>query len=147
MSIHSYTSIWVHLTWSTRDHANLLTESAARQVEQFLRDYAKKQGIYLLAVYVNPDHVHILIDLPVHLSIADIMKGFKGASSHWINHNDLVPWKFSWSRGYGGFSVSHSERFRVARYIENQREHHRTKSYAEEIEEFRRHYDFFSEDR
>jgi putative transposase len=43
---------------------------------------------------------------------------------------------FSWGRGHGAFSVSHSDVDRVARYIANQEEHHRTKTFAEEYELF-----------
>ena len=32
--------------------------------------------------YVNPDHVHTLIDLPTHLCIEDVMQLLKGGSSH-----------------------------------------------------------------
>jgi putative transposase len=40
---------------------------------------------------------------------------------------------FGWGRGYGAFSVSHSNLDAVVRYIENQEEHHRRKSFAEEL--------------
>ena len=57
----------------------------------------------------------------------------KGASSHWINENRLVAGKFAWGRGYGAFSISHSNLGAVVRYVENQEEHHRPKSFAEEL--------------
>ncbi|MGE3802906.1 MAG: transposase [Candidatus Kapaibacterium sp.] len=85
---------------------------------------------------VNPDHVHALIDLPVHISIADIVKRLKGASSHWINHQNLIEPKFSWGRGYGVFSVSHSHKERVVQYIANQEEHHKVKTFTDEYREF-----------
>jgi REP-associated tyrosine transposase len=47
---------------------------------------------------------------------------------------------FSWGRGYGAFSVSHSDVDRVARYIANQEEHHRKRTYAEEFEIFVKRY-------
>ena len=39
-------------------------------------------------------------------------------------------------RGYGAFSVSHSNVDLVARYIADQEEHHRVRTYAEELKEF-----------
>ncbi len=38
-----------------------------------------------------------------------------------------------WGRGYGVFSVSHSGAAEVAKYIANQEEHHRKRSFAEEL--------------
>ena len=58
---------------------------------------------------------------------------FKGESSHWINQNALAPPKFAWGRGYGIFSVSHSGVGEVAKYIAEQHEHHRKRSYSEEL--------------
>lgn len=86
--------------------------------------------------YVNPDHVHVLIDLPVQRSIAETVQILKGASSHYINHSDLIPGKFAWGRGYGAFSVSHSDHGRVARYIARQEAHHRQKAFIDEYQGF-----------
>ena len=83
--------------------------------------------------YVNPEHVHALIDLPTSLCTEELMQLFKGSSSHWINETNLVPGKFGWGRGYGAFSVSQSGLAEVARYIADQEEHHRKKSFAEEL--------------
>jgi REP element-mobilizing transposase RayT len=84
--------------------------------------------------YCNPEHVHALIDLPTSKSIEDVMKLLKGSSSHWINENRLLRGRFSWGRGYGAFSVSHSHVDQVAAYIANQQEHHSKKSFPQEFE-------------
>ncbi len=42
--------------------------------------------------------------------------------------------KFAWGRGYGVFSVSHSGVGQVAQYIAQQEEHHRKRSFAEEVQ-------------
>ena len=83
--------------------------------------------------YVNADHVHALVDLPTHLRIEEVMQLFKGSSSHWINVSKLLQAKFGWGRGYGVFSVSHSSVAQVAKYIATQEEHHRQRSFAEEL--------------
>ena len=38
--------------------------------------------LYMKLNYVNPDHVHALVDLPTSLAIEDMMHLLKGASSH-----------------------------------------------------------------
>jgi hypothetical protein len=58
---------------------------------------------------------------------------FKGASSRWLNQNNLVRGQFGWGRGYGVFSVSHSDVARVANHIATQEEHHRKRTFAEEL--------------
>jgi len=83
--------------------------------------------------YVNADHVHALVDLPTAFSIEELMQLLKGSSSHWINANDIMTGKFAWGRGYGAFSVSESNVDQVARYIAHQEEHHRMRTFAEEL--------------
>ncbi len=43
--------------------------------------------------------------------------------------------KFNWQEGYGAFSYSHSHIDRVIKYILNQQEHHKKKSFQEEYQE------------
>lgn len=90
--------------------------------------------------YFNAEHTHALIDLPTNLTIEQVTQLFKGSSSHWINQNHLVKGTFAWGRGYGAFSVSHSDVSKAANYIARQEEHHRRRSYAEEYELFVKRY-------
>src|SRR5271157_5938747 len=108
MSLHSYSRVWLHLTWATLERRPLLFGPAAAKTSSFLSEYAADKEVYVKTNYVNPDHVHVLLDLPTNLCIEDAMHLLKGASSHWINENNLVPGKFGWARGYVAFSVSHS---------------------------------------
>jgi len=118
----------------------LLPKPAAATLSGFFYDYARSKDIYLKINYVNAEHVHALIDLPTKYSIEEIVKLFKGASSHWINQKRIVAARFSWGRGYGAFSVSQSNVDNVSKYIANQEEHHRKKTFAEEYEKFVRAY-------
>jgi REP element-mobilizing transposase RayT len=115
------------------DRRPLLMKPEAVRVSGFLHDYAKEKGVYLKINFVNADHVHALIDLPTSLGIEDAMHLLKGASSHWINEQGLVPGKFGWQRGYGAFSVSQSLVPEVCDYIATQEEHHRKLAFVDEL--------------
>ncbi len=117
MSLHSYSRVWLHLVWATLERRPLLKKAAAARLSAYLTRYAGEKGIQMKINFVNPDHVHALVDLPTGLSIEEMMQFFNGGSSHWINQNGLVAGKFGWGRGYGGFSVSHSGLGEVAKYI------------------------------
>jgi putative transposase len=136
MSSHSYSRCWLHLIWATLDREPMLTKPPAAATSKFLSDYALKNGIYMKINFVNPDHVHTLIDLPTNKSIEEVVKLFKGSASHFINAEKLLRGRFAWGRGYGAFSVSHSDAERVAEYIATQEEHHKKKSFDEEYELF-----------
>ena len=121
------------MVWATLERWPLLTKAAAVQVSGFVSKYAAEKGFYMKTNYVNADHVHALIDLPTGLSIEELMQLLKGGSSHWINESKLVAGRFAWGRGYGVFSVSHSDVDGVVKYIAGQEEHHRKRSFADEV--------------
>jgi REP element-mobilizing transposase RayT len=134
MSLHSYSRIWLHLTWATLERRPLLPPRAAAAVSGFLREYAAEKQVYMRLNYVNRDHVHAVIDLPTSLTVEETLQLFKGASSHWLNKQNLIPGKFAWGRGYGVFSVSHSGLNQVCKYVANQGEHHHKRTFAEELQ-------------
>lgn len=136
MSLHSYSRCWLHLIWGTLKREKLLPKEAASQVSRYLSEYAGTKGVFMKVNYVNPDHAHVLVDLPTNLSIEELVQLFKGSSSHWINSNNVIIGKFAWARGYGAFSVSESNVGQVAAYIAGQEEHHRVRTFGEEIKEF-----------
>jgi len=136
MSLHSYSRCWLHLIWSTLNREKRFTIESAIKLSDHLTEYVQEKDIYMKINYVNPEHVHALIDLPTKYSIEEIIKLLKGNSSHWINENGIVKRKFAWGRGYGAFSVSHSKASSVAKYIAEQREHHRKKTFMEEYQDF-----------
>ena len=83
-------------------------------------------------INIQPEHIHILLGLPANKSIAQVAKELKGESSNRINDNNIIAGKFRWQRRYGAFSVSASQLEAMKRYIKNQNEHHRKKSFKEE---------------
>jgi len=129
MSTHSYSRCWIHLIWETHRREPVLDKCAAAKASANLSEYTYEKGIYLKINYFNADHTHALVDLPTSLTIEQLVHLLKGSSSHWINENRLVKGRFAWGRGYGAFSVSHSDVSRVCRYIAKQGEHHRKKNF------------------
>ncbi len=78
------------------------------------------------------DHVHLLVELRATLALADFMRELKKASSMWV-HETMPQSRFAWQEGYAAFTVSASGIDEVRRYIENQEEHHRERSFREEL--------------
>jgi putative transposase len=140
MSTHSYSRCWLHLIWETLRREFMLDNRAAVKASQNLYEYSREKEIYMKINYFNADHTHALVDLPTNRTIEQVVQLLKGGSSHWINDKRLVRGRFAWGRGYGAFSVSHSDIDRVCKYIANQGEHHRKKSFEEEYQQFVKRY-------
>jgi REP element-mobilizing transposase RayT len=86
-----------------------------------------------IAIGGTKDHVHALLSIPGMTSFAKAVQLIKGGSSKWINDTFPRQHKFEWQEGYGAFSVSVSQVPRTISYINNQKEHHRRKSFQEEF--------------
>jgi REP element-mobilizing transposase RayT len=81
-----------------------------------------------------------LISLAKDISISQTARLIKGESSNWINKNNLIKHKFNWQDDYWAVGVSETHLAKVRKYIHNQEEHHRVKSFNEEIELFMHKY-------
>ena len=79
------------------------------------------------------DHVHALIGLKPTHRISDFVRELKKASSVWAAGRHEPD--FEWQEGYSIFAVSVSMLDTVSRYIGRQQEHHRRKTFVEELKE------------
>ena len=69
--------------------------------------------------------------------LADVLRELKAVSSSWV-HNEIGMRAFGWQDGYGAFTLSASQCEAVRGYIEQQDEHHRTRTFREEYLELLR---------
>jgi len=80
------------------------------------------------------DHVHMLVRIRPAQAVAEVARIVKTNSSRWAHEKWRSP--FAWQTGYGAFSVSESNVPDVSRYISNQPEHHRKRSFQQEFVAF-----------
>lgn len=86
----------------------------------------------LVAIGGIEDHVHLLLNVPVTISIPTLVRKIKSNSSRWLNKSIPSVSNFGWQNGYGVFSVSQSSVPNVVKYIKNQESHHKGRSFEEE---------------
>jgi REP element-mobilizing transposase RayT len=103
---------------------------------QYISGIIKANNHKLLAINGMSDHLHILIGMRPSQSVSDLIQNIKSNSSKWINEKKFLKVKFEWQEGYGAFSYSKSHVQNVIRYIQNQEEKHKVKSFNEEYLDF-----------
>lgn len=130
---HSYVSNLMHCTFSTQDRYPFIDSDLESRLWPYLGGIARENRMKPLAIGGTADHVHALLSLPGMMSFAKSVQLIKGGSSKWVH--DVFPQKqkFGWQEGYGAFSVSASQLPRMIAYINNQKEHHRKKTFQEEF--------------
>ena len=140
--LHSFVKLYIHVSWSTKKREKVLTKELRPKLHRHILNYARENQIQIDSLSNQIEHVHALLTIQSDRKLEDIVRLLKGESSHWINSENLTQGKFSWQRGYGAFSISSSHVAAVRKYIENQDEHHRKKSYGEEYASILQKYGF-----
>lgn len=131
----TYLSIHYHIVFSTRNREPLIQPSWLPRLHEYLGGIVNGLGNHSQGIGGTADHVHLLIGLKSTHCLADFMRELKKASSLWV-HKEIGIRDFAWQEGYGTFSVSANARDAVRSYIAKQEEHHRVKSFREELIEF-----------
>lgn len=133
---NTYSQINIHCVFAVKGRENLILKGFKNELFQYISGILKNIQIYPLAVGGWKDHVHIFFELKPDSKISEIISTVKSSSSKWINSKKLVKGKFEWQEGYSAFSYSRSQRNYIIKYIENQENHHKEKSFKEEYLEF-----------
>jgi putative transposase len=124
---HTYSLNLIHCVFSTKGRLPLIQNPTRLWVT--LRAVARNSQINVLAVGGTANHVHLLLEMPKTRTIADVMRELKANSSARLRKSTPG---FAWQDGYGAISVSPTAVKPVTRYIEQQQEHHRGRSFEQE---------------
>jgi len=130
--MHIYTSIYIHVVFATWNRRPFLTDSFRSSLHAYFAGTARNLGLEYVHAGGVEDHLHFLARFGPAQSISSVVGKLKQSSSSWVCESHEP--KFRWQRGFGAFSVSLSRVPAVIRYIARQEEHHRRKTFAEELE-------------
>jgi REP element-mobilizing transposase RayT len=127
---HSYAGNYLHIIFSTKERRATIPSELQEKLWAYIFGICRNLGIPMLAVGGTSNHIHILVSLPATIRMADAIKELKANSSRWLGEHGV---EFQWQKGYGAFSVSPSNLDVVQKYIRNQEEHHRKRTFEEEF--------------
>jgi putative transposase len=88
--MRSHSELYVHLVWATWDRAPWVVPEARASVYRCIEEQALKYDSHVVAVGGVADHVHVVARFPARLSVSDLAKQLKGASSHHANDMRLA---------------------------------------------------------
>ena len=128
----SLAKLYVHLVFSTRNRERVLVDDDRLDLHAYMGGILNGLGCIPLEINTEPDHTHILFILGRTVALSEVVGGLKKSATDWLRARSPRYAGFHWQAGYGAFSVSQSAVEVVRRYIRNQREHHRVKSFQDE---------------
>jgi putative transposase len=129
---NTYTSLFYHIIFSTKNRHPWINPQIEQRLWEYLGGIARQHKMSALQIGGASDHIHSLILAPATLSPSQIAQLLKGDSSKWIHGTFSGFRQFAWQDGYGAFTVSKSQLPPSIEYIQNQKEHHRKRTFQEE---------------
>lgn len=130
----TYLSLHYHLVFGTKNREPFIDAEWRTRLHEYLGGTIAGLGGFPQGVGGVDDHVHLLVGLKATHCLADVLRELKKASSVWV-HEQIGLASFAWQEGYAAFTVGATARGSVRQYIAHQEEHHRAKSFREEVVE------------
>ena len=130
----SYTRNLYHIIFRTKNSEPTIIEENEAHLYRYIWRFVQEKKSVLYRVNGMPDHIHLFVDLHPTISVADFVKQLKNASHHFIDtHKHLFPDFYAWSVGYCSLTYSEKDKFQVINYIKNQKEHHKSVDFTNEL--------------
>ena len=121
-----------HTTWNCKYHIvfapkyrrQVIYGKIKADVGKILRDLCQRKGVEILEAECCPDHIHMLVTIPPHISVSEFMGYLKSKSSLMIfDKYANLKYKYGnrhfWCRGYYVDTVGKYETA-IRQYIRNQ---------------------------
>jgi putative transposase len=129
---NTYSQIYIQVVFAVQGRKNLIQASWEERLHQYITGVLQNKGQKMLAINGMPDHIHIFFGMKPDCCISDLVREIKKSSNDFVNSNRLSHYRFKWQEGFGVFSYSRSHIDRVVKYIYNQKNHHRKRTFRQE---------------
>ncbi len=94
---NTYIQIYIQFVFAVQGRQNLIHPSKRELLQKYIAGIIKNNTQKLLAIYANPDHVHLLIGFnSLNLKIPDLIRDIKSNSSKFINNENWFDGNFKW---------------------------------------------------
>ena len=143
----TFSQIYIQVVFAVQGRQNLIQKSWKDELHKYISGIITEKNQKSIIVNGMPDHIHAFIGLKPSMALSDVVREMKNNSSNFINDQKFVDSKFSWQKGYGAFSYSHSQISNVYDYILNQEQHHQSKKFREEYIELLKSFQIEFEER
>ena len=132
----SYTIQLLHIIINTKDRKKTIPIKAKDNLYRYIRAIINDKNCELHRINGVENHIHILVGLHPSIALMELVRDIKRGTSLWLKQSADYPHFDGWSKEYAAFSVSWSNKDKVTEYIQNQEEHHKRLTFAEEWNRF-----------
>ena len=136
----SLSKILLHLVFSTKKREPWIVPEIRPALHAYLAGAVRSLNAEAYRVGGVADHVHLACTLPRTMQVSKLLEEIKKSSSSWMKQQAPAYHDFSWQAGYGAFSLGQSQLDALISYIDRQEEHHRKRTFKEELVEILKRY-------
>ena len=136
----SLSKILLHIIFSTKSRSSQILDEFEEELYKYLATSIRSTGSNAYRIGGTQNHIHIACTLPRTMTVSKLIETIKTSSSKWMKKKDKRCDDFSWQSGYAVFSLGQSQLATLLKYIEQQKEHHRKKTFKEEVLDFLKKY-------
>ena len=129
---NTYTQLYIQIVIVVKGRHCLIPNDKKENLYKYITGIIQNKKHKLISINGISNHIHFLIGLNPSEALSELVKEVKRCSTNFINEQKWLRSKFSWQKGFGGFSYSRSQLDKVVKYIENQEEHHKKRIFREE---------------
>ena len=129
----SFVCLHYHVVFSTKHRQPMIDAELQPRLYEYMGGIIRSLDGVLLDAGGMPDHVHLYCSIGKQVAISDALREIKSGSSGWVHDTFADRSSFAWQSGYGAFAASYSQSGQIKRYIRNQAEHHRRRTFKEEF--------------
>lgn len=131
----SLSKMYVHIIFHTKYSQPLIDPLIEKELYAYIGGIIKENQSQPIRINGIENHIHILAILSKNIALSKLVEEIKRNSSRWIKTKGDNYQDFKWQGGYAVFSVSQSGVEPVKKYIDNQKQHHKKKTFQEEYEQ------------
>ena len=121
-----------HVVINTYHRQMTIPDETSEHLYRYIWSIIKSRGCRLYRINGIGNHVHMLIELAPTVTLSDLVRDIKQGSSKWAKQQVYFPQFSGWGKEYGAFSCSSRDKDAIIKYIMNQREHHKVKTFEDE---------------
>jgi putative transposase len=134
---NTYTSLHYHIFFSTKHREPWINKEWRDRLWEYLGGTIRGLGGHAHQIGGIADHVHLAVGLKPTHTLSKVLQALKKGSSAWVHDEMRVP-GFAWQDGYTALTVSVSSLPKLVAYVANQEQHHKRKTFRQELEEYLR---------
>lgn len=132
----TYSQIYIQVVFAVQNRNALIKTEWENDLFKYITGIVQNKGQKMLAINGTQNHIHVFFGMKPTCCISDLVREIKKSSNAFINDKKFTQFNFQWQEGFGAFSYSHSQLTSVIKYIENQKQHHKTRTFKEEYQAF-----------